>query len=478
MTIPIPTGVFDILPSDPKELWRNSHLWQFVESVIRQHAESFACSEIRTPIFERTELFSRSVGDETDIVAKEMYTFPDKGGRMLSLRPEGTASVMRAFIEKQLHMLGGPQRFYYIGPMFRYERPQSGRFRQHHQFGVEIIGNAQPESDAELIELLYSFYQRLGMQHLTVHLNSLGDKVARANFRNALQEYLRPHIAKLSEDSQRRFTLNPLRILDSKDEADKEAVKNAPCILDFLSPECKVHFEKVQALLKALKIPYDVNPLLVRGLDYYNRTVFEITTTALGAQNTVGGGGRYDGLLKSLGGPDLPSIGFGTGIERIIQTLLHQKHEFRNPPKPQLYIIPLGESAIVQCFELAQKLRGRGVVCYLETSGKKLKNAMQQADSMGAEFTLVLGDNEIAKGECEIKEMQTGQKLNVTIDGVCPFFSLRSKGAKFKQYSDEIQQEILTLEKATSQSLSNLGTSSPIKTIVESSIDLQNKIDA
>jgi histidyl-tRNA synthetase len=433
MNIPIPTGVFDILPKDPKETWRNSHLWQYVENVMRLHAQAYACQEIRTPIFERTELFCRSVGDVTDIVSKEMYTFQDKGGRSLSLRPEGTASVMRAFIEKQLHAQGLNHRFFYIGPMFRYERPQSGRFRQHHQLGVEVIGSAQPEVDAELIEMLYSLYEKLGLKHLTVYINSLGDKEARQNFRNALLDYLRPYFEKLSPDSKARLEANPLRILDSKDEEDKNIIKNAPSILDFLSLECKQHFGRVQELLQALQIPFEVNPLLVRGLDYYTRTVFEITSGALGAQNTIGAGGRYDGLMKSLGGQDLPTIGYATGVERIIQTMLHQHiHHDIAEEKLNLYIIPLGESAIVRSFELVHNLRKEGICCYLDTSRKKLKSSMQQADSDGAEFVLVLGDNELVQGVCELKEMKTAEKVSISITAIKTFFVLRNQSKVLK----------------------------------------------
>ncbi len=426
MPIAIPTGTFDILPTDPKEKWKESHLWHFIESVLREHAKVYGCEEIRTPIFERTELFARSVGDATDIVSKEMYTFLDRGERSMSLRPEGTASVMRAFIEKGLQGQGQLHRLYYIGPIFRYERPQSGRFRQHHQFGVEIIGGGQPEQDAELIEMSYSLYEKLGLKNLKVFINCLGNKESRVAFRESLRDYLRPHLANMSEESKHRFEVNPLRILDSKDPNDIEIVKNAPSILDFLSPESAAHFARVQTLLSHLNIPYEIAPKLVRGLDYYNNTVFEITSGYLGAQNSIAGGGRYDGLMKTLGGPDLPTIGFGAGIERMILAMLHQSHIVPERTRPALYIIPLGDGAMEPAFALARQLRLAGVVSLVDYSGKKLKNAMQQADSVKAEYVLILGENELKTARCELKEMKSGEKIELSLDAVVHFFTTKT----------------------------------------------------
>ncbi len=427
MNIPIPTGTFDILPFDSKEEWRSAHLWAYVEKIARKLAQAYGYEEIRTPLFERTELFQRSVGDTSDIVSKEMYIFEDKGGRLLSLRPEGTASVIRSFVEKKLHTVQAMHRLFYIGPMFRYERPQSGRFRQHHQFGVEMIGSKEPISDAEVIGMLYALYENLGLQNLTVNINSLGDKETRAIFREALRDYLRPHLAQLSEESQARFELNPLRIFDSKNEQDKEIVKNAPTIVQHLNAECADHFQSVCALLGQLKIPYVVNASLVRGLDYYTKTVFEITAGELGAQNTIGAGGRYDGLLKQLGGPDLPSIGFATGIERIIQTMLKQQVPMPVRKRPDVYFIALGEEAQNWCFICAQKLRKNGVVCLQDMSGKKLKQAMQLANDARAEYTIVLGDREIQEGICELKEMDSGKTTKIALAEVPLFFQTRNK---------------------------------------------------
>ena len=288
-----------------------------------------------------------------------MYTFLDKADRSLTLRPEGTAPAMRAFIEKRLDQQAPVHKFFYICPMFRYERNQAGRYRQHHQFGVEAIGSAQPQQDAEAIHLLWTLYARLGLKGLTLHLNSIGDAEARASFRHALKMYLRPHLDDLSADSQERYETNPLRILDSKDHKDQKWLHDAPHVMDFLNPASKAHFETVCQLLTAIGIPYQINHRLVRGLDYYNNTVFEITSNELGAQNSLGGGGRYDGLIQQLGGPDLPAFGFGAGLERIIQTMLAQQAPLPAPPVSDLLLIPLGEQASLECFKLVCGMRDR-----------------------------------------------------------------------------------------------------------------------
>lgn len=421
MTIAIPPGVFDILPNDPKEKWRSSYLWQYVEAAIRQAAANYGFQEIRTPIFERTELFKRGVGETSDIVSKEMYTFEDKGERSMSLRPEGTAPVMRSFIENQLHTESPVQKLYYICPMFRYERAQAGRYRQHHQFGVEAIGNAAPEQDAECIDLVYSLYNKLGLKNLKVGLNSIGDAESRTAYRKALQDYLLTFYDQLSEDSKVRFEANPLRILDSKDPADKKIVEKAPSILEFLNDESRSHFEDVKRLLNSLKIPFEINSNLVRGLDYYNKTVFEITAGELGAQNSVVGGGRYDGLIKTLGGPDLPAFGFGSGIERLLQTMLKQHVPLPKPHRPTLFLIALGENAQASCFQLLHKLRTEGIAAQMDFSGRKLNKVMQYADQIQARFVVVVGDNEIQTGSVELKEMATGEKKKAPLSDLLPF---------------------------------------------------------
>ncbi len=416
MSIQLPTGVFDIVPSAPDDQWREVHLWQYVEGVCRQVAADYGLSEIRTPIFERSELFKRSVGVETDIVSKEMYLFQDRGGRELALRPEGTASVIRSLVSSGNFSPVTALRYFYIGPMFRYERPQAGRFRQHHQFGVEVFGISAPEQDAELISLVMHLYQRLGLPHLKAFINSLGDAGCRSRFREALLAYLSDHVKNMSEDSQRRFERNPLRILDSKDPADQVIVAKAPSILDFLSPEDRIHFNRVQELLTALDIPYEVNPLLVRGLDYYQRTVFEVTSGKLGAQNTVGGGGRYDGLLGQLGGPDLPSIGFGTGLERIIQLLIKENLTDRAVKAPiTLVILPIDEKAKMYALQLAEALRSKSVRCLIDYSGKKVKQSVAHASDIGAQWLLVVGDKELETGVGSLKYLQDGSKTEVSL---------------------------------------------------------------
>lgn len=408
MKYPIPPGVFDIIPIHSKENWKSTYLWSHVEQMIRKTARDYGYREIRTPLFERTELFQRSVGDGTDIVSKEMYTFEDRGGRSLSLRPEGTAPVMRAFIEHQMHQTNPIHKLYYIEPMFRYERAQAGRYRQHHQFGVEAIGNGSAEQDAEVIDFLYTLYNRLGLKNLSLNINSIGNQGTRDAFRQALIAYLTPQKQNLSPDSQTRLTTNPLRILDSKNPCDRNIVAQAPSILNFLNEEEKNHFEELKQLLTLLNIPYQINPLLVRGLDYYNKTVFEIVAGELGAQNSIGGGGRYDGLLSNLGGPNLPSIGFGTGIERILQTLINQEVPLPNPEHPDLFIISLGERSKKECFILLHQLRELGISTEMDFNTKKMGKALQYANQIGATYVVVVGDNELNTKQVELKEMASG----------------------------------------------------------------------
>jgi histidyl-tRNA synthetase len=412
MEYTIPKGVFDILPKEPKteDAWRASDHWQYIEAVMRKCAFDYGFKELRTPLFERTELFVRGVGESSDIVTKEMYTFLDKGERSMTLRPEGTASVMRAFVEKHLEQIAGLHKYFYIGPMFRYERPQSGRYRQHHQFGAEAIGIGKPEQDVELIDLLIELYRRLGLKGLHVMINSVGDEASRAPYRAALKKYLEPHFEKLSADSQVRFTKNILRILDSKDEGDQALLAKAPSILDFLSEDARTHFERVKRLLDLEKIPFVVTPKLVRGLDYYNKTVFEVVSESpggLGAHNTLGAGGRYDGLLASLGGPDLPSVGFATGIERLLQTMVAQKVSFPTPPRPLLFLIPMGEKASEACFAMLHRFRHHGLAVEMDLSGKKIQHGLQVANAENARYSVVIGERELETGEIEVKEMAT-----------------------------------------------------------------------
>lgn len=438
MDITIPPGVFDILPKDQKDTWKSSYLWSYIENILRKSAAAYGFLEIRTPIFEKTELFARGVGETSDIVTKEMYTFTDKGGRSLTLRPEGTASVMRSFLDNNLNQLGSVHKFFYICPMFRYERAQAGRFRQHHQFGVEVIGVASPEQDAEVIDLAFTIYKNLGLKNLSVSLNSIGDPATRINYHKALKEYLGEHFEELSADSKIRFEKNPLRILDSKDPKDKELVAKAPSILDFLNDECKEHFERVQKALHLLNIPYKINPLLVRGLDYYNKTVFEITSENLGSQNSICGGGRYDGLLKSLGGPDLPTTGFAMGIERVLQTMIAQQAPLPPPPTTLLYLIPLGEKAKETCFTIMHELRDAGLSVQMELSDRKLNKAMQYADQIGAGYTAVIGENELQSKEIELKEMATGIKFKAPLFHLRRIFQVELKSSEFLKLWQEM----------------------------------------
>lgn len=417
MPISIPKGVFDIISQNlEKERWKNSDVWQYIESVVHKVVKNYGFKEIRTPIFERTELFTQSVGETSDIVVKEMYTFNDRKGRSMTLRPEGTASVMRSVIEKRLYEQCPLQKFYYIAPMFRYERPQAGRFRQHHQFGVEVIGNSAAEQDVEVIEMMYVFYQQLGLKNLVVYLNSVGDIACREAYRQALKEYLSPYLSDLSSDSQVRFETNPLRILDSKDSQDQEILKSAPLILDYLNEECREHFNRVCKYLKLLNIPYEINQNLVRGLDYYQRTVFEVVSGELGAQNSVGAGGRYDGLVKSLGGPDLPAIGFGIGLERVIQTMLKQGVDIPSSPRSCYFLIPLGEKAKDVCLTLLQQLRENDIPAEMDYSGRKLKSVMRYADIIKAKYVVVIGDEEIERGIVELKEMSSGETKEICLN--------------------------------------------------------------
>lgn len=423
MDVPIPPGVFDILPDVPQESWRQSYLWQYIEAKIHEIARQYGFKEIRTPLFERTELFLRGVGETTDIVTKEMYTFQDKGGRSMTLRPEGTAPVMRSFIENQLHNLSPVHKFYYIAPMFRYERSQAGRYRQHHQFGVEAIGNESPEQDAEVIDLVYTLFSRLGIKNLHVGLNSIGDAQCRSAYRKVLQDYLRDSFHQLSPDSQTRFEQNPLRILDSKHPDDQRIVSQAPSIIDYLSEECRAHFESVKHYLDSLGIPYEINSRLVRGLDYYNKTVFEIVSTELGSQNSLVGGGRYDGLIKTLGGPDLPAIGFGSGLERVIQTLLKQNVSLPDPDSTSFFLIALGSEPKKECFKLLHQLRLAGIPAQMDFSSRKLNKIMQYANKIKARFVAVIGDNELQEQTAPIKEMATGTVTSVPLKEIITWFS-------------------------------------------------------
>lgn len=419
MSTSTPKGTFDLLPlSGKEEPWKNIAYWHYVEELIRSLAREFSFSEIRTPIFEATELFLRGVGEETDIVGKEMYTFLDKGGRSLTLRPENTAAVMRAIIEKRLYETPSCRKLFYLGPMFRHERPQAGRYRQHHQFGAEAIGVKSARQDVEMIDMLWQLLSRLGLKNLRLLVNSVGDSASREKYKEALCDFLMPHKESLSPESQVRLVKNPLRILDTKSPAEQKLLKGAPHLQDYLSAETEEHFAEVKTLLEQFEIPFTVTPTLVRGLDYYEKTVFEVVSGELGAQNTVGAGGRYDGLIHRLGGPDLPAVGFATGLERLLQTVLLQGIALPEAEGPFLYLIPLGEEAARRLFLLAHELRIKRISVEVAKEEKKLKTHLQQAEALGARYVLILGEEEIGKGAAVLKEMKSRTEEPIPLSSI------------------------------------------------------------
>lgn len=394
-------GTRDILPEEVG-------YWQKVEAVAREIFGRAVYQEIRPPIFEQTSLFERGIGEATDVVGKEMYTFTDRGERSITLRPEITAGVVRAFIERNLHAQGGVQRLWYVGPVFRYERPQSGRQRQFHQVGVELLGSDAPRADVEVIALAHDLLTTLGVTNLTLDLNSVGNQEDRLQYREALVEYLTPYQQELDQDSQERLQRNPLRILDSKDQRTKEITQAAPNLIDYLSADSRNHFEQVQKLLQDLGIDYHLNPRLVRGLDYYTHTAFEFKSADLGAQATVCGGGRYDGLVAQLGGSETPAVGWAVGMERLI-LLLQQYH--KSPTQtPNFYFVARGEQAEAQSLILAQKLRNLGFSVELDLSGSGFAKQFKRADRSGAAACLVMGEEEAASGTVKLKWLATQEQ--------------------------------------------------------------------
>jgi len=389
------------------------YYWQQLETTARQILQQAAYTEIRTPIFEATELFARGIGEATDIVGKEMYTFNDRGDRSLTLRPEGTAGVARSYIENGLFAQGGVQRLWYMGAMFRYERPQAGRQRQFHQLGVEVLGSADARADAEAIAIASDFLQALGLADLVVDLNSVGSAEDRVNYRQALVDYFTPFIDDLDADSRDRLTRNPLRILDSKDKRTQEICQDAPSILDYLSADSQDHFAKVQLLLSDLQISYRLNPRLVRGLDYYTRTAFEIQSTALGAQSAVCGGGRYDRLIAELGGADVPAVGWAIGLERLVILL----QQIATAPKANVdfYIVSRGEAAEIKSLAIAQILRKAGFVTELDITGSKFDKQLKRASNADAKAAIIIGDAEIAAAQVQIKWLATGDQEAIAI---------------------------------------------------------------
>lgn len=405
-TIQALRGTRDILPDEVG-------YWQWVESIARNILAKSAYQEIRTPIFEETALFERGIGEATDVVGKEMYTFKSRGDKYsITLRPEGTAGAVRAYIENSLHAKGGVQRIWYTGPMFRYERPQAGRQRQFHQIGVEVLGSADPRADVEVIAIAADILQSVGIKNLHLNLNSVGNPDDRQNYRQALIDYLTPYKDELDPDSQDRLNRNPLRILDSKVTRTQEIAQDAPNILDYLGEKSRRHFEQVQQLLTDLGISYTLNPRLVRGLDYYTHTAFEIISDDLGAQATVCGGGRYDGLVKELGGPDTPAVGWAIGLERLIILL----QEMQNVPKENLdfYLVSKGNIAEPQALILAQKLRHNGFSVEIDLSASAFGKQFKRADKSGAVACLILGDAEVTNTTVQLKWLKTGEQISIS----------------------------------------------------------------
>jgi histidyl-tRNA synthetase len=406
--IQAPRGTLDILPADS---WK----WQAVERTARDTAALYAFSEIRTPVFEHTELFHRGVGETSDIVHKETYTFTDRGDRSLTLRPEGTAGVVRAMIEHGLVAQEGARaKVFYLGSNFRYERPASGRLRQHHQFGAEAFGAPDPEQDVECILLQMDFYRRCGVKDLALQVNSLGDGDSKQRYREALVAFLSPKKDILSEDSQRRLTENPLRILDSKDPRDQEAIQGAPPAGESLSDKSRKHFDRVQELLTASKAPFQVNPSLVRGFDYYTETLWEVTASGLGAQNAIGGGGRYDNLVESLGGRPTPGVGFGSGLERLLIALEAQGVPLPNPTRPLVWLVYHGDAARTAQWQLLQHLRAADIPADMDHSGRSVKAQLKILDRAGARQTVTVGDTELANSTVVLKDLKTGQQSSIS----------------------------------------------------------------
>lgn len=405
--INVPKGTKDVLPG-------NSYKWQFIEATAREVAHVFDLKEIRTPVFESTELFARGVGDTTDIVNKEMYTFEDKGGRSMTLKPEGTAGAVRMFIENGMHAGVLPVKAYYIAPCFRYERPQAGRLREFHQFGIEVFGSKTPDTDAEVIFAASTFLNRLGLNKVQLHLNSIGCPTCRQKYNEALREYFRPHLDELCIDCKSRFEKNPLRMLDCKEPSCKAVAAKAPVILDYLCDECAAHFKGVQTLLKGQGLDYVVDPYIVRGLDYYTKTVFEFVSTDIGAQGTVCAGGRYDGLIASLGGVATPAVGFAAGIERLLLLMENTGKEIPDTSAPTLYLAGMDEETRTKAFLLANSLRTKGVTVEIDHMARSVKAQLKYADKLGAKFVAVLGGDELASQTLNVKRMANGEQQQVS----------------------------------------------------------------
>ena len=419
MKLQKPKGTQDILPAD-------SAKWQYVENVARETFKKYNYGEIRTPMFEHYEVISRSVGDTTDIVTKEMYDFHDKGDRHITLRPEGTAPVVRSYVENKLFApeVQKPVKVYYIGSMFRYERPQAGRLREFHQLGVECFGSKNPATDVETIAMAYQLFNTLGIKDVTLHLNSLGNTESRLAYRQALIDYLTPMRESLSKDSQRRLDENPLRVLDSKEKEDKVAVENAPSILDYLDEESQAHFDEVRTMLDSLNIPYVIDTNMVRGLDYYNHTIFEFITTIDKSELTICAGGRYDSLVEYFGGPETAGFGFGLGLERLLLVLDKQGIELPVEENLDVYIAVLGSGANGKALELIQAIRYQGFKAERDYLGRKIKAQFKSADTFKAKTVITLGESEVESGQVNVKNNATREEVTVSFEELTKNFAV------------------------------------------------------
>lgn len=409
-------GTHDILP---EEVYK----WDYMEGVIRDVCARYGYKEIRTPIIEATELFQRGIGDTTDVVTKEMYTFTDRGNRSVTLRPENTASAVRAYLEHKMYGDQQVHKMFYIGSMFRYDRPQAGRYREFHQFGLEVLGASSPLADAEVIAMACEIFHRLGLKDLDLHLNSIGDKNCRPAYRQKLIEFFEGKKDQLCDDCRERLYKNPLRILDCKEEGCKKASIGAPEITDYLCDDCHKKFEAVKHYLDVLGISYTVDPRLVRGLDYYTNTAFEIQYPPLGAQSAVCGGGRYDGLVEEIGGPSTPGIGFAIGLERLLLALEMQNLIPAPKAQKRVYIAALGEDAVAEGFKIQEELRGLGVLTDMDLQGRSLKGQMKQAGKLDSQFTVIIGSNELEKGAAAVKNMADGTQKDIPFAEVAGYIS-------------------------------------------------------
>ena len=404
-----PRGTEDVLP-------RDSYRWQFLEDIFRSEARAYGYREMRTPVFEHTELFERGVGDTTDVVQKEMYTFNTKGGDSITLRPEGTAGAARALLEHGLFNDPLPIKAYYLTSCYRYEKPQAGRLREFHQFGMECYGTKDPSADAEMITAAKAIFDRLQLRGIRLEINSIGCPACRAEYHKALTEYFTQYKDELCDDCKERLGRNPMRLLDCKNEHDHAIAEGAPTVLDYLCDECRTHFDGVKAYLDANGVDYTVNPKIVRGLDYYTKTVFEFISGDIGAQSTVCGGGRYDGLIGDLGGNPLPALGFAAGIERLLLTMDAQGIEIPAPAPCDIYIASMGDEAHLKASALAAALRTAGLYAEFDVVGRGLRAQMKYADKLGARYSIVLGENEIAEGKAALKDMRTGDQTEISLD--------------------------------------------------------------